>query len=52
MAGYDAGTVIVSPRREFCVVGLRVYPAVDAGGELLAEVWFFPLQDIPDWDSV
>jgi hypothetical protein len=29
----------------------RVYPAVDAGGELLYEVWFFTFQNIPDWDK-
>ena len=52
VAGYDAGTVVVSPRRGFFVGGLRVYPTVDAGGELLYEVCFFPLQNIPDWDSV
>ena len=52
VAGYDAGTVVVCPRRGFCVGGLRVHPAVDDGGELLCEVWFFLLQNIPDWDSV
>ena len=31
--------------------GLRVYPAIDVGGELLCEVWFFPFQNIPDWDK-
>jgi hypothetical protein len=52
VAEYDAGTVVVSPHRGFCVGGLCVYPAVHAGREMLCEVWFFPLQNIPDWDSV
>jgi hypothetical protein len=42
--GMTPGRVVVSRLRGFCVGGLRINPGVGVGGELLCEVWFFPLQ--------
>jgi hypothetical protein len=42
--GMTPGRVVVSPRSGFCVGGLRFHPGVGVRGEVLCEVWFFPLQ--------
>jgi hypothetical protein len=41
VAVYAVRTFVGSSRRGFCVGVLRVFPAVDAGRELLCEVWLF-----------